>query len=44
MRYDFGLKIEGKTGYGSSHLIPYSFDRAPEEESYNRFGVLGEIN
>ena len=44
MRYDSGLKIEGKTSYGSSHFIPYSFDRASEEESYNRFGVLGEIN
>ena len=44
MGYDSGLKIEGKRGYGSSHLIPYSFDRAPEGESYDRFGVLGEIN
>ncbi|KAL6311685.1 hypothetical protein AAG906_019039 [Vitis piasezkii] len=44
MRYDSGLKIEGKRGYGSSHLIPYSFDRAPEGESYDRSRVLGEIN
>ena len=44
MRYDSGLKIEGKMGYGSSHLIPYSFDWASEGESYDRSRVLGEIN
>ena len=44
MGYDSSLKIEGKRGYGSSHLISYSFDRAPEGESYDRSGVLGEIN
>ena len=44
MWYASGLKILGRRGYGSSHLIPYSFDRAPEGESYYRSGVLGEIN
>ncbi|RVX18912.1 hypothetical protein CK203_007153 [Vitis vinifera] len=44
MRYDSSLRIEGKRGYRSSHLILYSFDRAPERESYDHSGVLGEIN
>ena len=44
MRYDFGLRIEGERGYGSSHLILYSFDRTPEGESFDHSRVLGEIN
>ena len=44
IRYDSSLRIEGKRGYGSSHLILYSFDQAPERESYDHSGVLGEIN
>ena len=42
MSYASGLKIKGKMVYGSSHLIPYSFDWAPEGKSYDHFGVLGE--
>ena len=44
MRYDSGLRIEGERGYGSSHLILYSFDQTPEGESFDHSGVLGEIN
>ena len=42
MRYDSGLRIKGKMGYGPSHLILYSFDRASEGESYDHSEVLGE--
>ncbi|RVW27503.1 hypothetical protein CK203_092040 [Vitis vinifera] len=43
MRYS-GLRIERERGYGSSHLILYSFDRTPEGEPFDHFGVLGESN
>ena len=43
LRYGSVLKTRGKWVYGSPHLIPYSFDRAPEGEYYNRSGVLGEV-
>ncbi|RVW13170.1 hypothetical protein CK203_097772 [Vitis vinifera] len=42
MRYDSGLRIERERGYGSSHLILYSFDRAPVGESFDHSGVLKE--
>lgn len=44
MRYDSGLRIERERGYGSSHLILYSFDRTPMGEPFNHSGVLKESN
>ncbi|RVW81975.1 hypothetical protein CK203_033245 [Vitis vinifera] len=44
MRYDSGLRIERERGYGSSHLILYSFDRTPVGESFDHSGVLKERN
>ncbi|RVW37304.1 hypothetical protein CK203_088185 [Vitis vinifera] len=38
MRYDSGLRIERERGYGSSHLILYSFDRTPVGESFDHSG------
>ncbi|RVW66520.1 LINE-1 reverse transcriptase-like [Vitis vinifera] len=42
MRYDSGLRIERERGYGSSHLILYSFDRTPVGEPFDHSGVLKE--
>ncbi|RVX20331.1 putative ribonuclease H protein [Vitis vinifera] len=44
MRYDSGLRIEREMGYGSSHLILYSFDRTPVGEPFDHSGVLKESN
>ena len=44
MRYDSRLRIERERGYGSSHLILYSFDLTPEGEPFDHSGVLGESN
>ena len=44
MRYDSGLREERERGYGSSHLILYSFDRTLEGESFDHSGVLKESN
>ncbi|RVW19879.1 hypothetical protein CK203_110843 [Vitis vinifera] len=44
MRYDSRLRIERERGYGSSHLILYSFDQTPEREPFDHSGVLRESN
>ncbi|RVW66411.1 hypothetical protein CK203_066327 [Vitis vinifera] len=42
MRYDSGLRIERERGYGSSHLILYSFDRTPVGEPFDHWGAKGK--
>ena len=42
LRYESVSLLRGERVSGSSHLIPFLFDRAPEGEHYDRSRIVGE--